>query len=77
MVNTTKQKRKLRRQAGRMNCCALDAGETKTASTDGLFEYTACPECSRRVFDVHGRPGSLVRIRLKCPHCRNIVYIPI
>ena len=77
MVNTTDQKIKLRKPAGRRSCCGWDSAETNMASSDGLFEYTACPECGRRVFDVHGQPGSLISIRLKCPHCRNIVYIPI
>ena len=54
MVNTTDQKRKLRRPVRRMDCSARYAGETDIASVDGLFEYTACPECGRRVFDVHG-----------------------
>jgi len=77
MVNTTDQRRKLRRSAGRMDCCIWDTVERGAESADGLFEYTLCPECGRRVFDVHGQPSSLICIRLKCPHCRNIVNIPI
>jgi len=42
------------------------------------FEYIAsCPVCMRRVFDVSDIPGDPVQVRLKCPHCRNIVKIQI
>ena len=43
---------------------------------DDPFEYTApCPICDKRTFDVSGLPESLVMVRYKCPHCRNIVVI--
>ena len=45
---------------------------------EDTFKYMAsCPICERRVFDVSNLPGDAVRVRLKCPHCRNIVRIPI
>jgi endogenous inhibitor of DNA gyrase (YacG/DUF329 family) len=43
-----------------------------------MFEYMAsCPVCDKRVFDVSDIPGSHVRVRIKCPHCRRIVKIPL
>jgi len=43
-----------------------------------LFTHTAsCPICRRRVFDVTNIPDIPVSVRIKCPHCRNIVGIPI
>ena len=47
------------------------------AVAESAFEYTAsCPMCNRRVFDTTNIPGNLIYVRLKCPHCRNIVNIP-
>jgi len=44
-----------------------------------LFEYmAACPVCEKRVLDISDPPDNhQTRIRLKCPHCRRIVKIPI
>jgi len=43
---------------------------------DDPFEYTApCPICDKRTLDVSGLPESMVMLRYKCPHCRNIVVI--
>ena len=40
--------------------------------------YTApCPVCEKRVFDVYDPPDKPTRIRIKCPHCRKIVKIPV
>ena len=36
-----------------------------------------CPVCEKRIFDLSGSPCNVIRIRLKCPHCRKIVVIPI
>ena len=36
-----------------------------------------CPMCEKRVFDVSDPPDTPTRIRLKCPHCKKIVRIPI
>ena len=48
-----------------------------TEMTDEL-EYTVpCPSCTGRAFDFSGLPQGLLRVRLKCPHCRKIVEIPI
>ena len=47
------------------------------AAEDALSYITPCPVCERRVFDVYDPPDNPTRIRLKCPHCRNIVKIPI
>jgi len=45
-------------------------------------EYTPdfilpCPKCEKRTFDVSGRPECTIRVRYKCPHCSNIVIMPI
>jgi len=46
--------------------------------TEDVFEYMApCPLCEKRVLDVDEPPDKPTRIRLKCPHCRNVVRIPI
>jgi hypothetical protein len=40
------------------------------------FGYTAsCPLCKRRVLDISTMPDDSVYVRLKCPHCRQIVKI--
>jgi len=45
---------------------------------EDAFEYIApCPACERRVLDVDDPPDKPTRVRLKCPHCRKIVRIPI
>jgi len=45
---------------------------------DDVFKYTAsCPVCCKRVFDISDLIGVHVRVRLKCPHCRKIVEIPL
>lgn len=45
---------------------------------EDLFGFLAiCPVCERRVFDVSDLSDNPVRLRFKCPHCRNIVIIPI
>ena len=45
---------------------------------EDMFEYMAsCPLCERRVFDVSDIPGVPVHVRLKCPHCKNFVEVPI
>ena len=35
-----------------------------------------CPCCWRRAFDLSLLPVEEITVALKCPHCRNIVYIP-
>ena len=45
---------------------------------DDAFVYTvSCPVCKRRIFDLTNMPGKLLHVRLKCPHCRKIIKIPI
>jgi phage FluMu protein Com len=34
-----------------------------------------CPICNRRVFDIKERASG--EIEMKCPHCRNIISIPL
>ena len=43
----------------------------------GRYRAVPCPVCGKRVFDVTGLPDEPVRVSIKCPHCRNIVDIPI
>jgi len=51
---------------------------TTSVVAEPAFEYTApCPKCDRRVFDSTGITGNPVFVRLKCPHCRKIVSIPL
>lgn len=55
-----------------------DKPDEPPSSIEDLFEYiAACPVCGKRIFDVSDIPGNPVRVRLKCPHCRKIVRIPI
>jgi len=44
---------------------------------DSFLYMAPCPVCEKRVFDISDPPDKLTLIRLKCPHCRNIVKIPI
>jgi hypothetical protein len=42
------------------------------------YDYVApCPVCERRIFDFSEIPQNSVSVRLKCPHCRKIVHIPL
>jgi len=36
-----------------------------------------CPKCEKRAIDVVGRPERTIKVRHKCPHCRNIVVTAI
>jgi hypothetical protein len=36
-----------------------------------------CPICKKRVIDVSELPERLIKLRYKCPHCRNIVITPL
>jgi len=48
------------------------------AANDGQFKYSMlCPVCQKRVFDISELSCNNSLIRLKCPHCRKIVVIPI
>jgi len=41
---------------------------------DDPFEYTIlCPICGKRTLDASGLSMSLVMLRYRCLHCRNIV----
>ena len=52
--------------------------DIQRTETDESFKYiTPCPICGKRVFYVSEPPDKPTRIRLKCPHCRKIVRIPI
>ena len=36
-----------------------------------------CPVCEKRALDVSELPERLIKLRFKCPHCRNIVVTPL
>jgi len=41
-------------------------------------DYTVpCPKCEKRAIDVSELPERLIKLRYKCPHCRNIVVTPL
>jgi len=44
---------------------------------DSFGYITPCPVCDKRIFDVTKLTEEPVNIRLKCPHCKKIVSIPI
>jgi len=71
-------KRKDGRRLIRPNTYEGDKPDDPLIVAEDSFEYMAiCPVCERRVFDASDLSGNPVRVRLKCPHCRNIVKIPI
>jgi len=50
----------------------------KRVHNDDEFEYKiACPVCDKRVFDLTDFPTDNVSLRMKCPHCRKIIHVPI
>jgi len=56
----------------------LDKPHDPLIVAEDSFEYTApCPMCERRVLDVDDPPERPTRVRLKCPHCRRVVRIPL
>ena len=41
-------------------------------------DYTVpCPICEKRAIDVSELPERMIKLRYKCPHCRNIVVSPL
>ena len=59
--------------------CTGNKPDDSFIAAEPLFEYMAvCPVCEKRVLDISDPPDNhQTRIRLKCPHCRMIVKIPI
>jgi hypothetical protein len=56
----------------------IDKLEALLFIAEESFEYIApCPVCEKRVFDIDELPGIPIRVRIKCPHCRKVVGIPI
>jgi len=42
------------------------------------LDYTAlCPVCEKRTIDISELPKHPIKLRYKCPHCRNIVTTPL
>ena len=55
-----------------------DKPDDPLAVMEEILDYIApCPVCERRVFDVFDAPDKPTKIRIKCPHCRSVVKIPI
>lgn len=49
-----------------------------SAFTNETLDYTIpCPICDKRTIDVSELPDRLIKLRYKCPHCRNIVTTPL
>jgi endogenous inhibitor of DNA gyrase (YacG/DUF329 family) len=44
---------------------------------EALAYSVACPVCEKRVFDISELPARPIRVRLKCPHCRKLVQVPV
>ena len=44
---------------------------------DSLDYMVPCPICEKRTIDVSDLPERLIRLRYKCPHCRNVVQTPL
>jgi len=36
-----------------------------------------CPKCDKRTLDVSEMPERMIKIRYKCPHCKNVVIVPL
>ena len=36
-----------------------------------------CPKCEKRVIDVYEMPKSMIKLRYKCPHCKNVIIMPL
>ena len=59
-------------------CNAVRSNIKHHSVDEDEFEYSApCPICEKRTIDISELPDKLVRLRLKCPHCRKIVKIPL
>ena len=53
-------------------------GKTRCLSTEKQLDFTvSCPVCDKRAFDISETRGNIVKIRLKCPHCRKVVEMPL
>jgi hypothetical protein len=54
-----------------------DAADPPDAANKSYDYVAPCPVCERRIFDFSEIPQNSVSVRLKCPHCRKIVHIPL
>lgn len=41
----------------------------------GELKKQLCPNCSKRVFDISAQGHGVVKVELKCPHCKKIVTV--
>ena len=52
--------------------------DTALAVMEEQPDYTvACPICEKRAIDISQLPERPIKLRYKCPHCRNIVVTPL
>lgn len=51
----------------------IHSTDVKGSSSKPLEFTIPCPICEKRAFDISELPQHAVFIRLKCPHCHNIV----
>ena len=78
MVSAMENRNEGRRKPVTYDTVGKDKPDDPMVVAEESFGYMAsCPVCTRRVFDVSDIASDSVRVRLKCPHCRNIVKIPI
>ena len=50
---------------------------TCAVTEDILYYMVPCPVCEKRTIDLSELPERPIRLRYKCPHCRNIVITPL
>lgn len=56
----------------------LVSPERSSVSSEIPYKHREyCPICEKRAFDVSNLESGNIGIELKCPHCRNIVLVPI
>ena len=48
-----------------------------SAATTARIKTIKCPKCGRRAFDVSKWPRGDFEIQMKCPHCHNVVSVPV
>jgi len=78
MISVSDKQRIYRRPASAYNKKSGNkSGKPPAFAEDELGCITQCPVCDKRVCDVYDPPDKPTQIKLKCPHCRKIVKIPI
>ena len=52
-------------------------GAAHMVREETLGYMVPCPICEKRAIDVSDLPERMIKLRYKCPHCRNIVVTPL